>query len=383
MILRTAEKKIRKLAGYYPVISITGPRQSGKTTLVKKLFPKHYYVNLENPDVLLAAQSDPKTFLRLGLREKMIIDEILRFPELLSYIQTEVDEQKLDGQFIVTGSQNFSISEKVTQSLAGRVGNFTLPPLTIRELIKNSHKLKDYKILAVKGFYPKVYDKNIPPKEYFRDYLYTYVERDVRQLKNIGSLSNFQKFLQLTAGRVGQIVNTASLANDVGVDYKTIGSWLSILEASFIVFRLQPYINNFGKRVIKSPKVFFYDTGLLCYLLGIDTAEELAGHNLLGSVFENFIIADIYKNNLNSRSSDRLYFWRDSNGNELDLIIDEGVRLVPIEIKAGATYAGDMAKGINYWNNIVPNASDGTIIYSGKTVGKIGNINVLNWFDFH
>lgn len=381
MIARKAEKKIKELAKYYPVISITGPRQSGKTTLVKKLFPKHTYVNLENPDVLLLAQQDPRSFLRLGSKEKIAVDEIQRFPELLSYIQAEVDEQKIDSQFVVTGSQNFSISEKITESLAGRVGNFTLPPLTIRELFPNKTHTQNYKEVTIRGFYPKIYDKKIPPKEYFRDYLYTYIERDVRQVKNIGSLINFQKFLQLAAGRVGQLVNMASLASDVGVDYKTIESWLSVLEASYIIFRLQPYFSNFGKRVIKSPKIYFYDTGLLCYLLGITTEKEFSTNPSLGSIFENLIIADLWKNYLNERSNNKMFFWRDSNGNEVDLIIDSGGKQVAVEIKAGATYSADMTKGIKYWQEMT-GSINGTVVYSGKTLEKTNNIKISNWADF-
>lgn len=360
-------------------MAITGPRQSGKTTLAKEIFNQHVYLNLENLDLLRAAQSDPRGFLRLGSGQKLIIDEIQRFPDLFSYIQVEVDEKKIPNQFVITGSQQFNMSEKISQSLAGRVTNFTLLPLSIAEIGKDF----SFTQLILQGFYPRIYDKPIPPKEYYRDYLTTYVERDVRQIKNIGDLSSFQRFLHLAAGRTGQILNLSSLASDAGVNHKTIESWLSILEASYIIFRLQPFYNNFGKRVIKSPKLFFYDTGLLCYLLGIDTEKELNAHFAKGSIFENMIISDILKKTFNYRSSDGLYFFRDNKGHEIGLLIDHGTQQTIAEIKAGKTFNTDMLAGLNFWQGLGSKSlQDSYLVYTGDIQQKVDNTQILNWKTF-
>lgn len=379
MIKRLLASKIKKLSTLYPVIAITGPRQSGKTTLARMLFPKHLYLNLENLDLLAAARADPRSFLRLGNGQKIIIDEIQKLPSLFSYIQVEVDEQKISGQFIITGSQQFELSEKISQSLAGRVANFVLLPLAISEI----NKVPEYARLAIDGFYPRVYDKPVPPKDYYRDYLSTYVERDIRQIKNVGDLSSFQRFLQLVAGRVGQIVNLSSLASDTGVSHRTIESWLSVLEASYIIFRLQPYFRNFGKRVIKSPKLYFYDTGLLCYLLGINSPDELNIHFATGHIFENMAIADYLKKIFNSRSSERLYFFRDNNGLELDLVIDNGKTQIGIEIKSSKSFNPEMLANLSAWQKINPRADkSGYLIYNGEIEQKIGNNKIVNWKSF-
>ena len=376
MIKRLLTHKIKELSVLYPVIAITGPRQSGKTTLARDIFRNHLYLNLENLDLLSAARADPRNFLRLGSGQKIIIDEIQKLPDLFSYIQVEVDEQKIPGQFIITGSQQFELSEKISQSLAGRVANFTLLPLSISEI----GKVPAYEKLAINGFYPRVYDKPIPPKDYYRDYLSTYVERDIRQIKNIGDLSSFQRFLHLVAGRVGQIANLTSLASDTGVSHRTIESWLSVLEASYIIFRLQPYFQNFGKRVIKSPKLYFYDTGLLCYLLGIDTPQELETHFATGHIFENMVIVDRLKKSLNERSSDKLYYFRDNNGLELDLIIDRGGVQTGIEIKSSNTFDSEMLNNLNTWQKMNPRADKtGYLIYNGNLEQKIGNSKITNW----
>lgn len=379
MIKRLLSPKIKKLSTLYPVIAITGPRQSGKTTLARELFPKHLYLNLENLDLLAAARTDPRSFLRLGSGQQIIIDEIQKLPELFSYIQVEVDEQKKSGQFIITGSQQFELSEKISQSLAGRVANFILLPLAISEI----GKVPEYARLAIDGFYPRVYDKPVPPRDYYRDYLSTYVERDIKQIKNIGDLSSFQRFLQLVAGRVGQIVNLSSLASDTGVSHRTIESWLSVLEASYIIFRLQPYFQNFGKRVIKSPKLYFYDTGLLCYLLGINSPGELNTHFATGHIFENMIIADCLKKTFNGRSSDKLYFFRDNNGLEVDLVIDRGGIQTGVEIKSGKTLDSEMLVNLNSWQKINSHADKTSyLIYNGEIEQKVGNNKIQNWKSF-
>lgn len=380
MISRDICQKIKKLREKYPVISITGPRQSGKTTLARALFGDYEYLNLENIDLLQMAKEDPRSFIKSGRKKRIIIDEVQRYPDLLSYIQVEVDEQNIAGQFVVTGSQQFKLNEKMTQSLAGRVANFTLSPLTVRELSETEYKKHTHFKLMLKGFYPRLYDKKIDPKDYYRDYLFTYVERDVRQIKNIGDLSGFQKFLRLLAGRVGQLINMSSLASDTGVSYKTIDSWLSVLESSFIIFRLQPFYRNFGKRLIKSPKLYFYDTGLLCYLLGLDSVKELRSYYAVGSVFENLVIADVLKNGFNVRTSDQLYFWRDNHGDEVDLIVDRGGEQEGVEIKLSRTYSPDLMKALRYWANLSEEMNlSGTLLYAGDTEQKIGQFRVRNW----
>ena len=385
MIKREIGKKILELSQKYPVVSITGPRQSGKTSLCKELFTKYAYANLENLDVLARAKIDPRSFLKMGTGSKMIIDEIQRFPDLLSYIQVEVDNQKIDGQFVITGSQNFSITEGISQSLAGRVANFTLLPLSISEIKQSRYKqqFSDLNISILRGFYPRPLVKGITAQDFYRDYIATYVERDVRQIKNIGDLSLFQKFLQLVAGRVGQLVNYSSLANDVGVSYKTVEAWLSVLEASYIIYKLQPYHNNFGKRAVKSPKLFFYDVGLLCHLLGINSTTELSTHYVYGQIFENLVITEVKKRHQNIRKNEGTYFWRDNHQNEIDLILSSGGKLHGIEIKSSQTFSQNMLKGLNFWHNLRPSInSPMTLVYAGSTDQDINGIQLKNWQDF-
>ncbi|HET58765.1 MAG TPA: ATP-binding protein [Chloroflexi bacterium] len=382
MINRQISNRVVALSTKFPVVSITGPRQSGKTTLARACFPEHEYVNLENLDIFRLAQDDPRAFLQLGSRKKMVIDEIQRFPDLFSYIMVEVDEQKIPGQFVITGSQQFALNERITQSLAGRSANLTLLPFSIVELSAADIFLDHYEWM-LKGFYPRIYDMDIPPEEYYRGYLFTYVERDLRQIRNIGNLSAFQRFMQLLAGRVGQVVNFSSLGSDVGVDHKTIQSWISVLEASYIVYRLPPYFENFGKRIIRNPKIFFYDTGLLCYLLGVDSVTELSRHFAVGSIFENFIISEVQKSVFNHSSINRLYFWRDKNANEVDLIIDQGIIKRAIEIKLGSTYASSMIKGLKFWQNLLPvEHQDNGLVYTGEMNRMIQDIQLYNWKDF-
>lgn len=385
MITRALATKVLELSRKYPVISITGPRQSGKTSLCRELFSSYEYVNLENLDTLARAKADPRSFLQIGMGSKIIIDEVQKYPDLLSYIQTEVDEQKIDGQFVITGSQNFAISESISQSLAGRVANFTLLPLSISEIEKSKYKnqYKDLKTSVLRGFYPRPLVKKITPQDFYRDYLATYVERDVRQIKNIGDLNLFQKFLQLVAGRVGQLVNYSSLANDVGVSGKTIESWLSVLEASYIVYTLQPYFKNFGKRVIKSPKLYFYDVGLLCHLLEINSVKDLTNHYAYGQIFENFIIMEVQKSHQNTRANESLYFWRDNHKNEVDLILSSGGKLHGIEIKSAQTFNNSMLKGLEYWHDLMPTINQAvTLIYSGSAEQTIGRVQLKNWRSF-
>lgn len=382
MIKRIAEKKINELKGKYPVILVTGPRQSGKTTLVKKLFSQYEYKNLENPDVRAAAENDPRKFLGIGTGEKMIIDEIQEVPELASYIQTEVDEQQIMAHYVLTGSQNFQISQTVSQSLAGRVSQFELLSLSNSEL----EQIKELKLndLLIQGTYPGKYTRDVDKTDFYRDYVNTYLKRDVRTLKNVGDLSNFLRFMQLLAGRVGQLFNSNELANAVGVDYKTIQQWFSILEASYIAYRLEPYYENFGKRLKKSPKVYFYDIGILNYLLGIDNEKELSTHPLYGSIFENFIVSEKLKQIWGTRVNEKLFFWRDSNGVEIDLLVDKGLDKDLIEIKSSQTYKTHMTKNIELVLPIITQKYKvkGQLIYQGQIEQSIQEIELINWINF-
>lgn len=379
MIKREASRKINELKSKYPVILLTGPRQSGKTTLVKELFPKHNYKNLENPDIRLAAENDPRRFLGIGTKEKLIIDEIQLVPELASYIQAEVDIQQISSQYILTGSQNFQISQTVSQSLAGRVAQFELLPLTHTEISKV--KKQSLNSLIMSGSYPGKYTRKIDKTDFYRDYINTYITRDVRTLKNVGNLSNFLRFMQLLAGRAGQLLNTSELGNKIGVDYKTIQKWFTVLEASYIAFRLEPYYENLGKRVIKSPKIYFYDTGLLIYLLGINSVKEIENYYNYGNIFENFIISETIKRIWNERRNEKIYFWRDNNKIEIDLLIDKGVEKDLIEIKSSKTYKSDMSKNLETIGTLLGNKYkiNNYVLYQGDLEQEVKGINLLNW----
>lgn len=367
------------MAGKMPVISITGPRQSGKTTLAKQCFPKYDYVNLDTPDTLADAQSDPRAFLK-RFKNGLIIDEAQVFPELFSYIQTISDESGKPGEYIITGSQNFLLSAKISQSLAGRVFVTHLLPFSIAELKKTSYWTNNYVDFTFNGFYPRIYDKNIPPELFYPSYIQTYTERDVRQIINVSDLFAFQKFMRLAAGRVGHLLNYSEIAVDLGVDVKTVKSWFSILETCFIVFFLQPHHKNYNKRLIKSPKLYFYDTGLACSLLGIKKAEELEQHWAKGALFENMIIADLNKNYLNTAQQSPLYFWRDNTGNELDCIIDEGRSVKPVEIKSGTTINQSFFKGLLYYNSLSKgNAKNSFLIYGGAAQAHRKEANIISW----
>jgi len=383
VIKRHIAAQINRLKKGFPVLALTGPRQSGKTTLLKEMFAGYEYFNLENPEILSLVENDPAGFINFH-QKKIVIDEVQRVPQLLSYIQAVVDEQKLMGNFIISGSENLLLSEKVNQSLAGRAAYILLYPLSNQELAgANLLKSNVYQQIFT-GSYPAIYDRKIDPIDYYNQYIATYVERDIKQISSISNLSLFRKFLALLAGRIGQLVNLSSLANDVGVSVPTIENWLSILEASFLVVRLQPYYQNFGKRHIKSPKLYFTDTGLACRLLRISSFQELQKHYLIGGLFENFIVMEIQKYIANHANSSQLYFFRDSNGNEVDLLIDSGINQIPVEIKAAGTFSSDFLKGIQYWRKLV-NASGvdgdqhGYVIYSGKQDYRSEEYSLLPW----
>lgn len=361
-----------------PVISITGPRQSGKTTLARMCFPEYNYVNLENPDMYEAAKDDPRLFLS-QFKKGIIIDEVQRLPSLFSYIQTISDERNKPGEFILTGSENFLLSEKIAQSLAGRVFVSHLLPLSISELERaDLVKTEDMDATLFHGFYPRIHKMDIEPEMFFPSYIHTYIERDVRQIVNVSNLFLFQKFLRIAAGRIGQLINYNNIANEVGVDLKTVKSWFSILESSFIVFFLPPHFENFSKRIIKTPKLYFHDIGLACSLLGIRKKEELTSHWSKGALFENMIIADLMKGFLNQGKRPSLYFWRDSAGNEVDCLIDTGSEIKCVEIKSGTTISSDFFKGLKYYRKLNPKAAP-FLIYGGTTNSIQSNATIFGW----
>ena len=378
MIHREIGNVLVKMAEKMPVISITGPRQSGKTTLARMCFPEYNYVNLENPDMYEAAKDDPCLFLS-QFKKGIIIDEVQRLPSLFSYIQTISDERNRPGEFILTGSENFLLSEKISQSLAGRVFVSHLLPLSISELERaDLVKTEDMDATLFHGFYPRIHKMNIEPEMFFPSYIHTYVERDVRQRVNVSNLFLFQKFLRIAAGRVGQLINYNNIANEVGVDLKTIKSWFSILESSFIVFFLPPHFENFSKRIIKTPKLYFHDIGLVCSLLGIRKKEELTGHWSKGALFENMIIADLMKGFLNQGKRPSLYFWRDSAGNEIDCLIDTGSEIKCVEIKSGTTISSDFFKGLKYYRKLNSKAAP-FLIYGGVANSIRSNATIFGW----
>ena len=382
MIKRIIQDKIKQLAEKFPVISVTGPRQSGKTTLIKSMFPDLLYESLEDPDTRLFALSDPRKFLGNG--KKMIIDEIQLDPELFSYIQSSTDKSGLSGQYIISGSQSFLLNQHISQSLAGRVAIFNLMPLSLLELREHGYGVADYEKLIYQGFYPRLYDKNINPSDFYPNYIQTYLERDVRQIQNIHDLTLFIRFLKLCAGRIGQLLNLNSLANDCGVSPNTAKSWISVLEASFVIFLLQPHFKNFNKRLVKMPKLYFIDTGLASSLLDIESENQLSTHYLRGALFENFIISEFIKTRFNNGLRSNCYFWRDNKGIEIECIIENGNLITPVEIKSGNTFNQDFFKNLNYWNRISGNTNKNTyVIYGGDSSRETKDGKLLTWNDLY
>ena len=375
-IKRTIAKKVLSTSKKYQVVSITGPRQSGKTTLAKLVFPEMVYTNLEIPETRTFATEDPNAFLAQG--NKMIIDEIQHVPELLSYIQGLVDSDKKE-RFVITGSQNLLISGKVAQSLAGRVSIFNLLPLSVEELKNHSLLEKNLVSQLHKGMYPKIYGEKLDAAEWYDNYIQTYLERDVRQIKNVGDLALFQKFMGLLAGRTGQILNLTSLSNVSGVSVPTISSWLSILEASYIIYRLQPYHKNFSKRLTKSPKIHFADPGLVCALLNINSPKELTNHPLLGNIFESFVFSEYLKKTTNHKSKGQLYYWREKSGREVDLLTEEGSKITAIEIKAAQTLSDGQIANLAYFRTLSNQPVKMTLVYGGNKDQKRSEYSVLSW----
>jgi predicted AAA+ superfamily ATPase len=367
----------------FPVLAFTGARQCGKTTLLREYFSDYRYFNLENIETRRLFEESPSDFVNAG-NSRIIIDEVQRVPDLLPLIQSVVDEQKIMGSYIISGSENLLLSEKISQSLAGRAAYISLPVFTNAELKATSFQSLDFYDRIFRGFYPAVYDRNLDPRIYYDEYISTYVERDVRQIKNIANLRLFRDFIRLLAGRIGQPFNGTSLSNDTGVSVKTVKEWLSVLEASYLVFMLPPYFQNIGKQVTKMPKVYFYDTGLLCRLLDLSDVKELETHYLTGSIFENFVIADIQKELMNRKSADRLYFFREKNGNEIDLLIKRGEAFIPIEIKKAGTFSRDFTRGLKYWERLPPGGRHSIpppplIVYTGEAEKSGSGFSLINW----
>lgn len=367
MIPRILTSELLAQLREFPVVTILGPRQAGKTTLVRAALPEYDYVTLEDPDTRAIASEDPKVFLKRHDR-KVIFDEIQRAPHLLSYLQGIVDERQENSQFVLIGSHQLELRAAITQSLAGRTGTLHLLPLSIAELAGAGISFEFFEEYVFHGFLPRIYDQNQRPRIAYGAYYQTYVERDVRQLIRLKDATLFEKFIKLLAGRTGQVVNYQSLAGDVGVDTKTIKQWLSILEASFIVFRLAPYYENFGKRAIKSPKIYFTDTGLLAYLLDIENARQVTRDPLVGNLFENLVVLEAVKARVNRAQVPNLYFFRDNHGNEIDLLHKSGNELVGIEIKSAATYHASFKKGLRNFSERVSPLARRYIVYSGEPI---------------
>jgi uncharacterized protein len=381
MIPRSLSATLVKFRGKYPVISVTGPRQSGKTTLVRSLFPKHKYISLENPETRSIALDDPKSIFE-PKNQLMILDEIQHVPELLSYIQVIADEEKIPGQFILTGSQSLILSEKISQTLAGRTAILKLLPFSLAE-ISNLREVKDfsYEDYIFKGFYPRTYVQDISPEEFYPFYLETYVQRDVREIQNVRDLNTFTNFVRLCAGRTGHLLDYSSLARDLGVSVHTIKGWISILEAGFIIFLLYPYYKNFGKRMIKAPKLYFTDPGLAAFLLGIKSAEQVKTHYLRGSLFENLVVLELIKQRFNHGLPQDLWFFRDSNGNEVD-VVAENERLHWIEMKSARTFSPDFLKSFRFIDKN-PDTQNGinSIIYGGDETFTHKDVKIVSWKD--
>ena len=379
MIKRAISGTILDMASKFPVVTLTGPRQSGKSTLLKSCFAVYKYVSLEDPDIRQLAENDPRGFLK-NCGTKCIIDEAQRVPDLFSYLQTIVDSRDECGQFILSGSHNFLLMERISQSLAGRTSVLKLFPFSIAELQATNILPNDLDEVLLKGCYPRLYDKKITAKEYFTSYLQTYVERDVRLLRNIIDMTAFKRFLKLCAANVGSVLNVASLAKNAGISVVTANSWISILEASFVLLRLPPYYKNFSKRVIKSSKIYFCDTGLLCNLLNIFNREQLQESNLRGAIFENLIVIELMKAALFKGEEPQLYFWRDTNQNEVDLLRETDGKLEAIEIKSGETKNQKFYDGLKKFSEVSGiSLSDTKVVYGGSDSYRGENQKFISW----
>ena len=399
MIKRHLQSVLENSAGLFPVLTLTGPRQSGKTTLARATIKNDHSVSLEDPAHRNLALEDARGFLGQFGSEQVVLDEAQRVPDLFSYIQGIVDQNDLPGQYILTGSQNFLLLAKISQSLAGRCAIHHLLPFSHSELIgtrsfdpekiANLHRPPKREKAGVSrklfdtlwtGSYPRIHDKHIPPQQWLANYIQTYIERDVRSIVNVSDLETFTRFVRLCAGRTGQLLNLQSLGNDCGVDSKTAKRWLSILETSFVIKLLRPYYRNLSKRLIKSPKLYFLDSGLLCYLLGIRKPDELMVHSYRGAIFESWVISELYKSYYHGGKQPAMYYFRDSNNNEIDLLLDHGSTALPIEIKSGQTINSEFFKGIEYWRKLTKQEnSPGILIYGGDDWTSFRGMKVMPW----
>ena len=378
MISREVSNKILGYAKQYPVVTITGPRQSGKTTLCRMIFPGKPYVSLESIEERSFAQTDPKGFLARFPRGA-VLDEIQRVPDLLSYLQVLVDECRQAGQFIITGSQNFELLDTVSQSLAGRTALIKLLPFSLEEISRIAEPPSSIDALLYQGAYPRIYDHHLNPTEALSFYFNTYVERDLRQLINVKDLARFEIFIKLCATRCGQVLNLSSLGNDCGASHNTIKSWLSILEASYIIKLLQPFYNNLGKRLIKAPKLYFIDTGLAAFLLGIQRKEHVGAHPLRGALFENMVVSELLKKRFNQGKTDNLYYLRDSRGHEVDVLLDYGLYLDLMEIKSGQTLTRSLFTGLHYFRDLYTQTRNCFLVYGGDQERVQQKVQTIPW----
>jgi len=378
-VARTASATLLRLQRGFPVIGITGPRQAGKTTLARITFPDKPYVTLEDPDQLDFARTDPRAFLG-RFPDGAILDEVQRCPEIFSYLQGIVDCHQVMGEFILTGSQQFGFRARVAQSLAGRIAILHLLPFSSVELQMHGKRADTLDDEMFRGFYPPVHNRPVLPADWYAGYVQTYVERDVQQVLQVKDANAFRLLLRLCAGRVGQLLNLSNIGNDAGVSHNTIREWISVLEASYITFRLPPHYRNFSKRLIKSPKLYFFDTGLLCWLLGIRSTEQLATHALRGAIFENYVIAETAKYYYSNGEVPPLYFWRDQSGLEIDMMIERAGKLLPVEIKSGQTVNADFFKGLNRWTTLAgEECCEPTLVYGGDEILQRTGARVCGW----
>jgi predicted AAA+ superfamily ATPase len=379
LIPRQAAATLMRLAGGYPLVAITGPRQSGKTTLAREVFGDKPYVSLEDLDERAYAESDPRGFLA-RFPDGAVLDEVQRCPALFSFLQTRVDEDQRRGLFVLTGSQQFGLLSSISQTLAGRVAVVALLPFSLGELQAVERAPATLEALLFQGLYPPIYDRDLEAAIWYKNYVSSYVERDVRQMVNVRDLSTFQRFVRMCAARTAQLLNLAGLAIDCGISHNTAASWLSVLEASFIIHRLEPYHVNFGKRLVKTPKLYFYDSGLAAWLLGIQNAGQLAIHPQRGPLFETWVVAELLKARYGRALGSNLFFWRDRSGREVDILIEQGATLVPVEIKSGQTVQPDFFQGIEDWRRISGQTNnEAWLVFGGDREQQRGRLHVLPW----